>query len=111
MKRFRTAVAFGQFDTNTWYDMGEQTRLVAHEIGHTMGLDDIGGAYYSPAGVTRYTGTSCNPINADDVKNILRVARDSINGNGGVRVGASRQIMDVLAPQGQPLPDNQIRVR
>ena len=60
-------------------DMGENEELVAHEFGHLMGLDDVGGTYYSSGGIMEYNGTDLKPISDNDVKNILNYAKDYLS--------------------------------
>jgi len=63
-------------------DLGNYKDLVTHEIGHDLGLDDAGkGSYYSPGGIMQYGGLRLAPISDDDVKNIIRFAKDALKGN------------------------------
>ena len=61
-------------------DMGGYPDLVTHEEGHLFGLDDEGGPYFSGDGIMKYKGTSLNPISDNDVKDILKFAKDALGG-------------------------------
>jgi len=60
-------------------DMGDYPLPVAHEIGHIMGLDDIGNPYYPGEGsIMQYTYPMNRPNNKD-VKTIIQYAQDKLN--------------------------------
>ncbi|MEO7176103.1 MAG: RHS repeat-associated core domain-containing protein [Saprospiraceae bacterium] len=59
-------------------NMGAIADLVAHEIGHFMGLNDHDkGPYYANGGIMEYSGTDLAPVSVDDVKNILSFAKNA----------------------------------
>ncbi|MCY1550786.1 hypothetical protein D9M68_870630 [compost metagenome] len=62
-------------------DLGDNTDLVAHEFGHLWGLDDEkGGVYFTRGGIMEYGSSDLMPISDDDVKNILKSAKDVLEG-------------------------------
>lgn len=61
-------------------DLGKYSDLVAHEMGHTFGLDDEGKPYFpGHHGVMKYLGTDLYPIHDEDVKTIIRYINDVLN--------------------------------
>ena len=57
-------------------------KIIAHEILHMLGLDDVGGNYYSPGGRMEYVAKRSNnfymyPISNDDIRNIARYFLDN----------------------------------
>ena len=86
-------------------DYGERPTYVAHEFGHTLGLDDefdrngVPGTYFSPDGIMKYSNKNYlqNPSDAD-VKNILKVASERLQ-NGNVSGEAKVELLEErLAP-------------
>lgn len=62
-------------------DMGSNSDLVAHEIGHLLGLDDKGkGPYYSKNGVMVYKGISLDAPSVNDIIKIIQYANDFLSG-------------------------------
>ncbi|MBK8721994.1 MAG: hypothetical protein IPL95_06855 [Saprospiraceae bacterium] len=64
-------------------DMGAYSDLVTHDVGHLFGLDDEGGTYFSGDGIMKYKGKILNPISNNDVKDILKFAKDALGGKTG----------------------------
>lgn len=61
-------------------DMGDYALLVAHEIGHLLGLKDLvkngDNTYYSDDGIMVYNGLFLKPISDQDVSVLIRYASD-----------------------------------
>jgi len=67
-------------------DMGSYEDLVAHEFGHLLGLSDEGrGTYFSKGGIMEYKGMDLAPVSDNDVKDVLKFAKDAIGGKLGDR--------------------------
>lgn len=70
---------------------GGEVDLIAHEIGHFLGLDDedsdndgINDPFYpGDAGIMKYqSNTNLNDITLDDVKTVLEFAKSQLNNKG-----------------------------
>jgi hypothetical protein len=63
-------------------DQGEVESTTAHEIGHILGLGDIGSLYYpSGGGIMAYKGRySQYNISNSDIETVLKYALDAISG-------------------------------
>ncbi len=66
-------------------DFGASFKLVSHEIGHLLGLNDEGGKYYTPGGRMEYTESSngkieMKSISDEDVNNIIEYVNDYTSG-------------------------------
>ena len=91
-------------------DLGERTNDVGHEFGHTFGLQDapapddptIKNDYYSPGGIMQYkTGEEeLDPPSTDDVKNIVKYAKDILNSPTKQKENANRAKVKLLEVKG-----------
>ena len=69
-------------------DYGDIEMIVAHELGHTLGLDDAptdkkpNKPYYSPDGIMKYKQINeIQGISTGDIINVLNYAKDKLKGN------------------------------
>jgi RHS repeat-associated protein len=62
-------------------DLGDRAELVGHEIGHTLGLNDNEGG-----GIMVY-GLKVKPISDNDVKNVIKYAKDKLAVNTDAQNG------------------------
>lgn len=95
-------------------DLGNYSDLVAHEIGHTFGLDDRDGdhngsvdPYYGGTnGIMEYKGTNLSPISDNDVRGILNYSKDYLSNS--VNLGGAK--VKIIAQQGTSNGNNPLGI-
>jgi RHS repeat-associated protein len=96
-------------------DLGNYPDLVAHEIGHLLGLDDQDGnndkkndPYYpGNGGIMEYQGLNLKAISDADVKTILNFAKDALSG----KTSANDAKVTVIENKGKSDGSNPVGVK
>lgn len=85
-------------------DQGKDENLVAHEMGHTMGLEDKGRKYFVPGGIMDYYVVRIGP---QDIDMLIQGMFDSLNGINEKTIPVKVQFRVCGSPQpSEPIDNN-----